>query len=393
MAEEHRSPKGLLGVLWGFAGASIAAFFVHSWWRMHVRNNNPKERDRTSTDHDSINAYRHCSTPARLRRPHGRSRNIASDPMTPSASSLHDFRFDLSSDPATIHRAIAQIPDSVKNEIIRSNSMELAHVALLESLRNMFRMIDSNSSGCISRDQLIVFLTTLGFSDARNEALTILLGFQSSSTVDFEQFCKVLASLLSPPKPSVAPCVSASESLSKFGVSLARAQLPSLEPSLGSAEPPISPPTVFLGGSCGATTWRKDIAAPLLSQHGISFYDPQVVKWNPHLMVLEDLMKACCRALLFVVDASTRSVASMVEAAEYITSGREVVLVINYFKPLFDERRLQGASSEILDAEVPDLNRGRLYLAGVAQRHHVSVFDSVEGACMDIVRRYAHPNV
>ena len=31
---------------------------------------------------------------------------------------------------------------------------------------------------------------------------------------------------------------------------------------------------VFLGGSCNPTTWRRDIAMPMLTNHGISFYNP-----------------------------------------------------------------------------------------------------------------------
>ena len=33
---------------------------------------------------------------------------------------------------------------------------------------------------------------------------------------------------------------------------------------------------VFLGGSCNPTTWRKDIAIPLLDAAGSSYYNPQV---------------------------------------------------------------------------------------------------------------------
>ena len=33
---------------------------------------------------------------------------------------------------------------------------------------------------------------------------------------------------------------------------------------------------VFLGGSCNPTTWRKDIAMPLLEAGGVTYYNPQV---------------------------------------------------------------------------------------------------------------------
>ena len=33
---------------------------------------------------------------------------------------------------------------------------------------------------------------------------------------------------------------------------------------------------VFLGGSCNPTTWRRDIAMPLMEQSGVLYYNPQV---------------------------------------------------------------------------------------------------------------------
>ena len=33
---------------------------------------------------------------------------------------------------------------------------------------------------------------------------------------------------------------------------------------------------VFLGGSCNPTTWRQDIAMPLLDKNGVNYYNPQV---------------------------------------------------------------------------------------------------------------------
>ena len=34
--------------------------------------------------------------------------------------------------------------------------------------------------------------------------------------------------------------------------------------------------SVFLGGACNPTTWRQDIAMPMLDAAGISYYNPQV---------------------------------------------------------------------------------------------------------------------
>jgi hypothetical protein len=36
---------------------------------------------------------------------------------------------------------------------------------------------------------------------------------------------------------------------------------------------------VFLGGSCGKTTWRKNIAIPFLEAASITYYNPQVRRY------------------------------------------------------------------------------------------------------------------
>ena len=77
----------------------------------------------------------------------------------------------------------------------------------------------------------------------------------------------------------------------------------------------ITPPDVFLGGACGCTTWRKEIAVPLLEAGGVTYYNPQVEDWNPDLMAAEMYAKKHCKVLLFVINDETRGVASMIEAA------------------------------------------------------------------------------
>ncbi|GBP66779.1 hypothetical protein EVAR_48186_1 [Eumeta japonica] len=47
----------------------------------------------------------------------------------------------------------------------------------------------------------------------------------------------------------------------------------------GCAGSEASPPPyeVFLGGSCNPTTWRSDIAIPMLKQMGITYFNPRRV--------------------------------------------------------------------------------------------------------------------
>lgn len=139
--------------------------------------------------------------------------------------------------------------------------------------------------------------------------------------------------------------------------------------------------SVFLGGSCNPTTWRKNIAIPILERAGVSYYNPQVDDWSEDLVALEAKHKQGAKVLLFVVNGSTRSIASMVEAAELIAAGRRIVLVLE------DIPEGQKISEGIISGrELKDLNRARAYLADVAQRHSVLCFSSVITACLHTVR-------
>jgi hypothetical protein len=121
---------------------------------------------------------------------------------------------------------------------------------------------------------------------------------------------------------------------------------------------------VFLGGSCNPTVWRKEIAVPLLTEAGVSFYNPQVDNWTPDLVEIEAEAKRDSRVLLFIIDNKTRAMAGMLEAAEYIGSGRRVVLVIHTVLP---DTVIGG--SVCSPEEIKDLNRARSYLHDVAKRH------------------------
>jgi hypothetical protein len=79
--------------------------------------------------------------------------------------------------------------------------------------------------------------------------------------------------------------------------------------------------------------------------------------------------------LLFVIDNQTRAIASIAETAEYICSGRCVVLVINEVQP---GAAITGA--EVSAGECKDLNRARVYVADIAKRHGVPIFTDVAKA-------------
>ncbi len=137
---------------------------------------------------------------------------------------------------------------------------------------------------------------------------------------------------------------------------------------------------IFLGGSCNPTTWRQDIAMPALKAAGVGFYNPQVANWSSELVAVEAKAKAEAKTLLFVIDGQTRAIASILEATEYICSGRAVVLVID---DIVDDTEID--EEEIRGRQLKDLNRARAYLRDLAQRHGVAVHDTVEVAVKAII--------
>merc|ERR1712166_1102021 len=131
------------------------------------------------------------------------------------------------------------------------------------------------------------------------------------------------------------------------------------------------PPEVFLGGTCGDSRWRIDQAIPLLEAAGCSFYNPQLAPgtWTPKLIPVERNAKKQAECLLFVVTPDTRGVASMVEAAELLSSGRTMVLVMTAYGGKTEDQEM-----------IDDVNRGRKYLRELAARWNCPLLDTVEAA-------------
>lgn len=156
---------------------------------------------------------------------------------------------------------------------------------------------------------------------------------------------------------------------------------PMLSPAPSAASPDSSPRgPIFLGGSCGETTWRTDIAIPMFEKNGIDFFNPQVANWVPEMIDIEARAKASARRLLFVIDSQTRALAAMIEATELIVMKRQIALVI---VPLPQGLVISG--DVIPPREFADLKRARQYLRDVANRHNVHVFDDIVKATEWIV--------
>ncbi|CAH0600582.1 unnamed protein product [Chrysodeixis includens] len=156
------------------------------------------------------------------------------------------------------------------------------------------------------------------------------------------------------------------------------------------SEAPPPPCEVFLGGSCNPTTWRSDIAIPMLKKMGITYFNPQVDDWTTDLVEVEHRAKAAARALLFVLDSETRAVAASVEAAHLAAAPRDLLLVLRPYT-----RHQTIGHEAISDHEYVELSRARATLQEAVERRGLPAFTDIPAAlrCARAVLRGArtHP--
>ncbi|XP_077986085.1 uncharacterized protein LOC144440573 [Glandiceps talaboti] len=138
-------------------------------------------------------------------------------------------------------------------------------------------------------------------------------------------------------------------------------------------ESPSMKRDIFLGGSCSTSTWREDIAIPLFRKQGITYYNPRKAQWSIRFIPLEHEAKELCTCLLYVITSTSRGVGSMVEVAHYIGQGRNVVLCI---QEVHDSTVVKG--EKLTNKAARDYNRGRKYLADVANRNNVPIFEDIK---------------
>ncbi len=148
-------------------------------------------------------------------------------------------------------------------------------------------------------------------------------------------------------------------------------------------ETPVIVPHVFLGGSCNPTTWRAEIAVPMLDCEAYVF-NPQASDWNRGMASKEAVAKQEADVLLFVIDSQTRALASITEALLLISEGRNVLLVIDDVQvgTLISDKK---GDQEIDQDDATQCNGARGVLRQVAQAAGTPIFESVEEACTSIV--------
>ncbi|MBL7825125.1 MAG: nucleoside 2-deoxyribosyltransferase domain-containing protein [Saprospiraceae bacterium] len=137
----------------------------------------------------------------------------------------------------------------------------------------------------------------------------------------------------------------------------------------------ISP--IFLGGTCGKTTWRTEIAIPILEAAGLPYFNPQLPEggWTPEYQYVEMEVKDRAEIWLFVITADTRGIASIGEVAYRIGNGGKIALALEFIP---EGGLIDGAP--VSQKEADDINRGRIYLQAMAEVHGVPVFSNVADA-------------
>jgi hypothetical protein len=151
---------------------------------------------------------------------------------------------------------------------------------------------------------------------------------------------------------------------------------------------------VFLGGACGATTWRQDIAIPMLEEAGCAYFNPQIDDWSEQdaywkaqgvpggIMEVEAKEKTTSSILLFPFDPTTRGIASLSEAIEFVREGKQkVVLVLTYVK---EGTVIDG--QPLTHKEAMDINTARSELSGFAKALGTPVFNDIKIAITYTVR-------
>lgn len=137
---------------------------------------------------------------------------------------------------------------------------------------------------------------------------------------------------------------------------------------------------VYLGGAM-ASTWREQVAIPMLKKSGLTFYNPAVCS-SRRLIPIEASAMDNSRVLLFALLGDARCLAAMCEAAYLIGLGCNVVLCVQYIQP---GARING--EPVSKLAMKDYNRGRTYLSEYANREGIPIFEEVKEALECVIQK------
>jgi hypothetical protein len=148
---------------------------------------------------------------------------------------------------------------------------------------------------------------------------------------------------------------------------------------------------VFLGGACGVP-WRAE-AIKTLEDAGCQYYNPEVADFEIRdaelkagglkggIMELEAIHKTSSYVLLFVFDPSTRAIATVNECIEFMTSGKQEMVVVKAYV----EAGTVIGGQVVTEEEADDINEARDTLFEHLEVMDVHIVDSVEEAIAIVV--------
>lgn len=91
--------------------------------------------------------------------------------------------------------------------------------------------------------------------------------------------------------------------------------------------------SVFLGGTCGISTWREELISNLqFEENGVILVDPRVEDYvYERDSVLEEIAKEECKLIIFGITntANTASIYSFVEASWLAAKGKNIIVYCN----------------------------------------------------------------
>ncbi|KAF2879174.1 hypothetical protein ILUMI_26992 [Ignelater luminosus] len=319
----------------------------------------------------------------------------------------------------------------LQNSTANGISPEEQVISKLRTLRDTFDSYDVNRTGDLHLNDVLdayyrLTNKTLQISELYNYLSTSNNSDTSKMRISFEQFCALVAEF------SIDGCnTSMSDDWASQPLQRQCSANNNTHCDNTHANCPVSNHTskdttnketwladVYLGGSCRTgSTWRENIAIPLLKKHGLTYYNPAIreanctdnslvneenvinghftngsmyfngendeVSVNGESAVLENCMLQRKRAmdkskvLLFVVTNDTRSLTSMILASHYIGLGADNVVLCIEQLPSED---CQLSNETLSKQAIKDYNRGRVYLMDVAKRRQVSVFENITEA-------------
>jgi hypothetical protein len=110
-----------------------------------------------------------------------------------------------------------------------------------------------------------------------------------------------------------------------------------------------------------------------LEAAGITYHDPQLGpgEWTEADEAADMRAKDAAEVLLFAIHEETRGVASIGEVSYLLGLGRPLALALRMIPP---------GAAWLDDGEREDLNRGRLFVRTMAERHGVPVYEQIEDA-------------